>query len=274
MNTTTKKAANSIVGKLTAGILAIAAVAAGAFAAVFPSQATAAESVLVVGDSLEVGSGSYLKEALPGSSVEVDAVKGRSSATGLEVLAGRLRPEHTVVVFPMGTNDSPADTAGFAARLSSAAQLAGDRCLVVATLVRPPLGGVPVAGMNQVVQRFAAQSGAEVMDWAAVVDAFPDLLVGDGVHATTDGYSLRGSLLAESVHACGAAAGGSDLTGLPAPRNPNAKPPPRLAPGSELSLSVPFGPVFGRAISIVAVATRSAFGLASRPEPEPVLGAP
>jgi hypothetical protein len=190
------------------------------------------------------------------------------------VLADRLRPEHTVVVFPMGTNDSPADTAGFAARLASVAQLAGERCLVVATLVRPPVGGVSVAGMNQVVHRFAVQSRAQVMDWAAVVDAFPDLLVGDGVHATPDGYSLRGSLLAESVRACGAVAGGTDLTGLPAPRNPNAKPPPRLAPGSELSISVPFGSVFGRAATLVAVATRTAYGLASRPEPEPVLGAP
>jgi hypothetical protein len=50
MKTITKKTANSIVGKLTAAILATTAV--GALMAV-PS---AAASVLVVGDSLEVGS--------------------------------------------------------------------------------------------------------------------------------------------------------------------------------------------------------------------------
>jgi lysophospholipase L1-like esterase len=271
MNTITKKAANSIVGKLTAGILAIAAVAAAAF----PDPVAAAGSVLVVGDSLEVGSGSYLKAALPGTSVEVDAVKGRSSAAGVTVLASRLRPEHAIVVFPLGTNDSPSNTAGLAAHLAAAAQLAGDRCLVVATLVRPPLRGVSEAGMNRVVAQFAAQAGAQVMDWAAVVDAFPSLLVGDGVHATAEGYSLRGSLLAESVDAC--RLGGTDVSGLPAPRDPNAKAPPRLAPGAEsVSLSVPGRVSFmvGRAVSLVAAASRSAFGLASRPQPEPVLGAP
>jgi lysophospholipase L1-like esterase len=226
-----------------------------------------------VGDSLEVGSGSYLKKALPGSSVEVDAVKGRSSAAGLEVLAAKLRPEHTVIVFPMGTNDSPSDTAGFASRLASVAELAGNRCLVVTTIVRPPLAGVSVAGMNRVVAQFAVESGAQVMDWATVVDAFPSLLVGDGVHATAEGYSLRGSMLAEAVDSCGA--GTVDGSGLPAPRDPNAKPPPRLAPGSgPASLSLPFGSVVGRAVSLVASAARSAYGLAGTPEPEPVLGAP
>src|SRR5918998_5056707 len=80
MNTTTKKAANSIVGKLTAGILATAAVAAVAL----PAPASAQQSVLVIGDSLEVGSGPYLREALP--RVEIDAEKGRPSATGVTVL--------------------------------------------------------------------------------------------------------------------------------------------------------------------------------------------
>src|SRR3954452_13936912 len=83
MNTTTKKAANSIVGKLTAGILATAAV--------FPAPAVVLQAPpdgsLVIGDSLEVGSGPYLRAALPG--VFVDALKGRTSGEGVRVLARR-----------------------------------------------------------------------------------------------------------------------------------------------------------------------------------------
>ena len=100
-NTTTKKAANSIVGKLTAGILAVAAV--------LPVAPVAAQgaggSALVVGDSLEVGSAPYLRGALAGVPLELDAKRSRSSSEGLRVLASKLGPEHEVVVFPLGTND-------------------------------------------------------------------------------------------------------------------------------------------------------------------------
>src|SRR5918992_533228 len=128
-NTTTKNAANSIVGKLTAGILAAGAVAALLFA---PSAAAA---VLVVGDSLEVGSAPHLRAALGG--VDVDAEPGRTSSEGVRVLARRLGREHDVVAFPLGTNDTSADV--FAANLAAVAQLAGGRCVVLATIARPPL---------------------------------------------------------------------------------------------------------------------------------------
>src|ERR671915_537498 len=95
MKTTTKKAANSIVGKLTAAILATGAVAAP----------QAAADVLVVGDSLEVGSAPPLRAALAGTAVDVDASPGRTSSEGVGVLARLLGPDHDVVVFPMGTND-------------------------------------------------------------------------------------------------------------------------------------------------------------------------
>src|SRR5687768_10648867 len=157
MNTTTKKAANSIVGKLTAGILAIAAVAAGWVPVPAAAFQGGGHAVLVIGDSLEVGSGPHLRAALPGVSLDIDAEKGRTSSQGIRVLAQRLRPEHAVVVFPLGTNDSPTNPDGLATNLAGMLQLAGDRCVVVATLARPPVRGVPVALLNQVVEQFAGR---------------------------------------------------------------------------------------------------------------------
>ena len=270
-NTTTKNAANSIVGKLTAGILATAAVAACSFAS--PAAAfQGGEGVLVVGDSLEVGSGPYLRGVLPG--VRVDAEKGRPSSEGVRVLAARLEPSDSVVVFPLGTNDSPSDPAGLAADLAAVRQLAGDRCIVVATLSRPPVGGVSVAGLNGVVERFAAQSGAQVADWRTVVRSIPSLLVSDGVHATGEGYAVRAGLLAEAVQGCllggGAATGAS---GLPAPRNPNARPPE--AGGAPLLLPLdPFLALGRAAFRPIAGAFVAARALATEAGPEPVLGAP
>jgi hypothetical protein len=226
--------------------------------------------VLVVGDSLEVGSGQYLRELLP--SVEIDAEKGRPSGTGVAVLGARLSAEHDVVVFPLGTNDSSPDA--LAGSLAAAADLAGARCLVVATIARPPLGGATAEQMNRVVGEFAARAGAQVMDWAAVVDALPGLLAPDRVHATGDGYELRAGLLAEAVQGCGSGAGGTDLTGLPAPRNPNAKPPPRLpAQTRSVAVPVPVGALFEGAAAVVGAVARAVVTATRKPTAEPVLGA-
>jgi hypothetical protein len=271
MNTTTKNAANSIVGKLTAGILAAAAV--------LPAPAVALQTspgpTLVIGDSLEVGSGPYLRGVLPG--VRVDAEKGRTSSQGVQVLGSRLTASDEVIVFPLGTNDSPADPAALASDLAAVAQLAGDRCVVVATIARPPVRGVSVAGLNRVVEQFAAQTGAQVADWHTVVRSIPSLLGRDGVHATGEGYSLRASLLAEAVQGCLAGVGPS---GIPAPRNPDVRVPraerrvvaPAVLPAAAvLDALATLGRV---ALRPVVAALRAAGTAATKAGPEPVLGAP
>ena len=244
----------------------------------------AASGVLVIGDSLEVGSGPYLRGTLPG--VRVDAVRGRTSSQGVGALAERLDPSVDVVVFPLGTNDSPGSPDMLAADLAAAARLAGDRCMVVATIVRPPVGGVSVAGLNRVVETFASRTGAQVADWRAAVAAFPALVGSDGVHANGYGYALRASLIAEAVDACrlggGAAAAGAGVAGIPAPRNPKARPPARaqarrpaaaaLLPAAPLLVTLAF--IAGRAVSPVAGALHAAATAATRAGPEPVLGAP
>ncbi|HEV2874375.1 MAG TPA: hypothetical protein VGW14_04440 [Thermoleophilaceae bacterium] len=281
MKTSTKKTANSIVGKLTAGILATGAVAA---LLVAPS---ATASVLVVGDSLEVGSAPHLRAALGGMAVEIDAEPGRTSSEGVGVLARRLAPEHEVVVFPMGTNDLSADA--FAASLASAGQLAGARCVVVATIARRR---PPASVLNRVVASFAATGQVQVADWRAASSA-PGVLGRDGTHATGAGYALRATLLAEAVRGCLA---GGGAAGIPAPEDPDvrvpsderrdegrpgraAPPPPEPPPARPVRLPVrrallALAGVLRRAVSPVVAALRSARTAATKAEPEPVLGAP
>jgi hypothetical protein len=234
--------------------------------------------VLVIGDSLEVGSGPYLRAALPGVSLDVDAERGRTSGQGVSVLSERLGPEHRVVVFPLGTNDSPANPDGLAASLAAMRQLAGDRCVVVATLARPPLRGVRVTALNRVVAQFAGRTGALVADWNSVVEAIPELLGRDRVHATGEGYGVRASLLAEAIQGC--LLGGGVVSGIPAPRDPNARPPqarraePSAAPVRlPVSVDALVGAV-SRFAAPVAGALRAARTAATKEGPEPVLGAP
>jgi hypothetical protein len=236
------------------------------------------DGTLVIGDSLEVGSGPYLRGVLPGA--RVDAEKGRTSSQGVRVLASRLTPSDQVIVFPLGTNDSPANPGALAASLGAVRQLAGDRCIVVATIARPPVGGASVAGLNRVVEQFAGQTGAQVADWHTVVRSIPSLLGRDGIHATGEGYSLRASLLAEAVQGCLLGVGPS---GIPAPRNPNARPPPGQqaaeaeAPAAGLPTDAAFAAfasALTHAVAPVGAALRAAGTAATKAGPEPVLGAP
>jgi lysophospholipase L1-like esterase len=181
--------------------------------------------VLVVGDSLEVGTGPYLQRELAGTDVSVDARTGRPSGEGVRVLAGRLQPGHDVVVFDMGVNDSPSSAAALASDLAAARRLAGKRCMVVATVQRPPLNGVSVAGLNRAVESFATRDqNAQLVDWHAAAAEQPSLLNPDRVHPTPAGYAARGRLVADSVRAC--LEQGSLSSGPP---SKPAEPPPPLA---------------------------------------------
>ena len=225
---------------------------------------TAAAQVLYVGDSLGVGTEPYLRDQLGGVELDVDAKTSRPSGAGVDVLGAAIAPEHEVVVFDLGTNDDPGAPDALAANLAAAREIADDRCVVVATLNRPPLNGVTVDGLNRVLLRFALTDPAtELVDWHAAVAEDPGLLL-DGVHARPEGYALRGGLFAEAIGACLAGGGGGapsepDIpepdpdhqprTELPEPDS--VAPPPPGAPGPvhelavELARSVAIGAEFG-----------------------------
>jgi hypothetical protein len=108
-----------------------------------------------------------------------------------------------VVIFDLGVNDDPANPAALAADLQAVADAVGDRCLVLATLSRPPLHGVTIDGLNEALVAFAtARPDTGLVDWRAAAQSHPDLIQSDGVHATPAGYALRGHLVANAVRSC------------------------------------------------------------------------
>jgi hypothetical protein len=262
----------------------LAAVAA-ALICVLVCAAPASASVLVVGDSLSKGTAPYLKQRLGSIPLEVDADIGRPSSRGVAVLADRLRPDHEVVVFDLGVNDGPDRPDALAASLAAARDLAGGRCMVVGTVIRPPLRGVSVAAQNQVVRSFVASTpNVQLADWRAAATSQPGLLGRDGVHGTSAGYALRGLVFADAVVNC--LAGGS-ADDLPPPRKHAPKPPRRrhvrpplrparidwqaVAARPPLRTALTWGGAMVRCVTGAGEAARVAV---APPEPEPVLGAP
>jgi hypothetical protein len=216
--------------RLLATLISITLVGLGA-----PDGASAQGGVLVIGDSLEVGTGPYLRQELADVQVTVDARESRPSGDGLTVLRSRLSPEHSVVVFDLGVNDDPAQPDTLAADLAAARAAVADRCLVVATLTRPPYRGVSIEGLNGAITEFVASSPpAELADWRSAALSTPGALQPDGVHGTPAGYALRAQVVAEAVYACLAGEsehqGGAGL-GVAEPRSGLGELRPQPSPG-------------------------------------------
>lgn len=257
----------------------------------------ASASVLVVGDSLGVGTEPSLRAALPTLAIDADSRNGRTSPEGVAALRERLRPEHETVVFDLGTNDGPTAVGLTAGTLAAARELAAGRCLVVATLNHPPRAGTSIDAQNASIRRFVAETpGAALVDWHAAAQSTRGALRPDGVHATSPGYALRGRLFAEAIQSCltgGGVIGGaaSQGAGNPPGRRASAteRParsrsddPSRPPLGEQLleavadSLARDGGPL---ELAVKAGATVSAAAATLRASltprgPEPVLGAP
>ena len=156
-------------------------------------------AVTLVGDSLNVGTGPYLREELAGWRVRDDSVVGRFTADGLEALKG-LRGRDPVVV-SLGTNDPVGGTAAFAADVRRALEIAGDgRCLVWATIWRED---GPDEDFNAVLREIAAEDGdLRILDWHAMLAAHPSYLAPDGLHGSPEGYAARAAEAARLVRAC------------------------------------------------------------------------
>lgn len=182
--------------------------------------ASAAASVVYVGDSLGVGTVPYLEAELDGVAINNDSDIGRPSGAGVAILQSLISPDDEVVVFDLGTNDDPGSPAALAGSLAAARSIAGSRCLVIATLNRPPLNGIPVDGLNRAVKSFAAADGnVALVDWHARAEAAPSLLIADGVHPSPAGYALRAELVARAISSCAAGAPVGDGGGRRPERN-------------------------------------------------------
>jgi hypothetical protein len=185
-----------------AGAVAVAAITAAALAATGVAQGPGGASVLVVGDSLGEGTAPYLKQELPGTPIDSEVQTSQTSAAGLEVLKSAISPSDAVVVFALGTNDDPSQVEAYTDTLAQAATIADGRCLIVPTIVRPPVGGVSYDNLNDAIRHLAATNfNVEVVDWEREISANPKLLV-DGVHVTAEGYAFRASLFAQAIDAC------------------------------------------------------------------------
>ena len=164
--------------------------------------------VLVVGDSLAVGTEPYLGAMLASTQMTWAAMNGRTTPQGLRTLRADLQTvAPQAVVISLGTNDGP-DPQRFADRIRRVlADIPPGTCVVWATINRPPRKG-PYTGLNRVLVRAAARDPRVVLvDWNLAV-AVGKVRLPDGLHPDAAGYYYRSRMIADALtRRCPAALG-------------------------------------------------------------------
>jgi len=159
-------------------------------------------NLLVLGDSLAVGTMPYLDKLLPPEvNLTWDAVDGRTTPQGIESLQFDLdEVEPQIVVVSLGSNDGP-DPARFTERIRRLlADLSPNTCVAWFSIVRPPRKG-RYAALNQSLR---AESRRDprlvVINWDRAVQR-GTVRLRDGLHADEAGYRYRSSKVVQAVHA-------------------------------------------------------------------------
>jgi lysophospholipase L1-like esterase len=168
-----------------------------------PAPAAGQRTVLNYGDSLALGTQLYLGEYLGGWQVraETEVSRHATDVPGALQSFGPALPR--VIVVSAGTNDDPGTVSRFARTVREAVATAGPaRCVVWATIVRPPYAGVSYAGYNRALRTIAKHHPTlHVLDWDAMARAHPSWFGSDGVHPSMTGYRARAAATARLIRA-------------------------------------------------------------------------
>lgn len=173
----------------------------GLLVALTPAAHAADGDVLVVGDSLAVGTTPFLVPLLGDRNVVTDVRNGITTPQGMRMLRRSLRTvvPGTVVV-SLGTNDG-GDPRRFADRLRrTLALFPRDTCVVWSTIIRPRRKG-PYRPLNRVLHKVKKRDKRlVVIDWEHAVTGGAVYLP-DGLHADREGYRYRSTMIADAVNA-------------------------------------------------------------------------
>jgi lysophospholipase L1-like esterase len=164
------------------------------------SPAFAGDSdVLVVGDSLAVGTLPYLGPMLGGRNIVAATKSGITTPQGMKLVRKELRlVTPKTVVISLGTNDG-SDPHRFADRVRRTMSLLPENaCVIWATIIRPKRKGA-YRGLNRVLQQAKRRDPRiVVVDWEhAVTDGA--VFLPDGVHADDAGYRYRSAMIADAI---------------------------------------------------------------------------
>lgn len=195
------RSAALLLALLAAGALVLSPAAPAARRHHLPHRA---RTLLVVGDSLAVGTEPFLPGLLRGWRIRQTASISRHAPEGVSLLRAYGRGLPRVVFLSLGTNDDPRARGAFRHQIRRALRIIGrHRCLVWANVVRPPYAGASYRGYNVAIGEEArAHVNMLAFDWHRMARRHPGWFGPDGVHPTATGYRVRARAIARLVRSC------------------------------------------------------------------------
>lgn len=162
-----------------------------------PPLTGGSKDAFLVGDSISVGTDTIggIKGISNGWNITVDAVVGRPPQVGLQQLRARNGNFGSCVIINLGTNPGP-----------PAAQWIGEAMQIVANVPRICFVTVNewdhryTSSVNAEIHKLPAQNPRVVIaDWWAIISGQRNLLAGDGVHCTGEGYKKLAKLIIDTI---------------------------------------------------------------------------
>ncbi len=150
--------------------------------------------LLVIGDSIILGTGDRIAQDLPAWDVTFDAKESRSTAVGLDVLRAH-GTDFTTVVVELGANDSGTPSV-FTPRVDALlAALRGVHRVLWLTI---PEARPYYRQANAIIRTATGRyPNASVADWSGAIQ--PGDVVDDGLHLTPKGYADMAAWVAKVV---------------------------------------------------------------------------
>jgi lysophospholipase L1-like esterase len=180
--------------------IAIVLTAAAASEARVPGSRT----LLVVGDSLTVGTQPYLHRNLRRWRIHQRVAISTQVSEGPGILRSYGRRLPRVIFVNLGTNGDPRATGTFLSAIRRTMRIAGPRrCVVWSSIVRPPVGGASYARLNRVLADQARKRpNLMLFRWVRLARRHPSWFGPDHVHVTATGYTVRARAMARQVRKC------------------------------------------------------------------------
>ena len=182
------------------GVAIVSMAAATATDARVPGSRT----LLVVGDSLTVGTRPYLHHWLGRWHIHTEASVSKQVTEGPGTLRRYGSHLPRVIFVNLGTNGDPRAVSLFVHAIRSTMRIAGKhRCVVWSTIVRPPVAGHSYARLNRALTTEAVRRpNLMLFRWVRLARRHPSWFGPDHVHVTASAYNVRARAMASTIRSC------------------------------------------------------------------------
>jgi lysophospholipase L1-like esterase len=194
--------------RLIAALVAVAVAAASL--TVLPASGARAphrpgsRTLLVVGDSLTVGTRPYLHHWLGRWHIHTVVSISKQVTEGPPTLRAFGSRLPRVIFVNLGTNGDPRAVSLFRRQIVRTMHIAGRRrCVVWASIVRPPVAGRSYHDLNLTLADEARRRrNLMLFRWAKLARRHPSWFGPDHVHVTASAYNIRARAMARMIRRC------------------------------------------------------------------------